>query len=159
MAEDVRHIDNPPMSVGFDFEAPLLAPLPFEEFDVGLTLTPKVDKTSPITVRQNKYPVPPRFIGQNVCGSLRADEVWVFDRHEIVVRHPRLAGPPCSSLTAGPATPSQADIRARCSPRLWGWTQGSRPPWRPRLPLPAPVLSAAAWMVPLMRGWGVVRRR
>ncbi|MEU1226273.1 hypothetical protein [Streptomyces sp. NPDC005828] len=94
MAEDSRHIDNRPTSVGFDFdyEDPLLAPLPFEEFDVGLTLTPKVDKTSRITVRQNKYSVPARFIGQNVRVLLRADEVWVFDRHEIVVRHPRLAG-------------------------------------------------------------------
>ncbi|MFC0058060.1 Mu transposase domain-containing protein [Streptomyces actinomycinicus] len=63
-----------------------------EEFDVGLTLTPKVDKTSRITVRQNRYSVPARFIGQNVRVSLRADEVWVFERQEIVVRHPRLAG-------------------------------------------------------------------
>lgn len=94
MAEDVRHIDNRPTSVGFDFdyEAPLLAPLPFEEFDIGLTLTPKVDKTSRITVRQNKYSVPARFIGTNVRVSLRADEVWVFERNKLVVRHPRLAG-------------------------------------------------------------------
>ncbi|MEU3317082.1 IS21 family transposase [Streptomyces sp. NPDC006662] len=93
-AEDARHIDNRPTSVGFDFEyeAPLLAPLPFEEFDIGLTLTPKVDKTSRITVRLNKYSVPARFIGENVRISLRADEIWVFDRHEIVVRHERLAG-------------------------------------------------------------------
>ncbi|MFF0752929.1 hypothetical protein [Streptomyces sp. NPDC004267] len=52
MAEDIRRFDNRPTPVGFDYEAPLLAPLPFEEFDVGLTLTPKVDKTSRITVRQ-----------------------------------------------------------------------------------------------------------
>ncbi|MFI6422812.1 Mu transposase domain-containing protein [Streptomyces sp. NPDC050842] len=92
--EDARHIDNRPTSVGFDFdyEAPLLAPLPVEEFDVGLTLTPKVDKTSRITVRQNKYSVPARFLGQNVRVSLRADEVWVFERHDLVVRHPRPAG-------------------------------------------------------------------
>lgn len=94
IAEDVRHIDNRPTSVGFDFdyEAPLPAPLPFEDFDIGLTLTPKVDKTSRITVRQNKYSVLARFIGTNVRVSLRADEVWVFDRNKIVVRHPRLAG-------------------------------------------------------------------
>ncbi|WP_331762395.1 IS21 family transposase [Streptomyces sp. NBC_01508] len=94
IAEDVRHVDNRPTSVGFDFdyEAPLMAPLPFEEFDIGLTLTPKVDKTSRITVRQNKYSVPARFIGTNVRVSLRADEVWVFERNELVVRHPRLAG-------------------------------------------------------------------
>ncbi|MFB6878370.1 hypothetical protein [Streptomyces sp. NPDC056323] len=80
------------MGFDFDYEAPLLAPLPFEDFDIGLTLTPKVDKTSRITVRQNKYSVPARFIGTNVCVSLRADEVWVFERNELVVRHPRLAG-------------------------------------------------------------------
>ncbi len=94
VAEDVRHIDNRPTSVGFDFdyEAPLLAPLPFEEFDIGLTLTPKVDKSSRINVRQNKYSVPARFIGTYVRVSLRADEVWVFERNKLVVRHPRLAG-------------------------------------------------------------------
>jgi hypothetical protein len=37
-------------------------------------------------------PVTGRFIGTNVRVSLRADEVWVFDRSEIVVCHPRLAG-------------------------------------------------------------------
>ncbi|MFG2919820.1 IS21 family transposase [Kitasatospora sp. NPDC048298] len=92
--EDARHIDNRPTSVGFDFayEAPLLAPVPDEEFDVGLTLTPRVDKTSRITVRQNKYSVPARFIGRTVRVSLRADEVLVFEQHKVVVRHPRLAG-------------------------------------------------------------------
>ncbi|MEU1509900.1 hypothetical protein [Kitasatospora sp. NPDC005748] len=46
--------------IGFDFayEAPLLAPVPEEEFDVGLTLTPRVDKTSRVPVRQNEYSVP-----------------------------------------------------------------------------------------------------
>ncbi|MFG2484855.1 hypothetical protein ACGFSI_19090 [Streptomyces virginiae] len=36
-AEDARHIDNRPTSVGLDFEyeAPLPAPLPFEDFDIG----------------------------------------------------------------------------------------------------------------------------
>ncbi|MGW2543088.1 Mu transposase domain-containing protein [Kitasatospora sp. NPDC001574] len=43
-------------------------------------------------VRQNRYSVPARFIGRNVRVSLRADEVIVFDRHQVVVRHPRLAG-------------------------------------------------------------------
>jgi hypothetical protein len=92
--EDARHIDNRPTSVGFDFAygAPLLAPVPAEEFDVGLTLTPRVDKTSGITVRQNKYSVPARFIGRNVRVSLRANEVLVFEQHKVVVRHPRLAG-------------------------------------------------------------------
>ncbi|MFG2489121.1 hypothetical protein ACGFSI_41085 [Streptomyces virginiae] len=78
-----------------EYEAPLLAPLPFEDFDIGLTLTPNVDKTSRITVRLNKYSVPARFIGENIRISLRADEIWVFDRHEIVVRHERPAGRYC----------------------------------------------------------------
>jgi hypothetical protein len=33
-------------------EADSLAPLPFEDFECGFTLTPKVDRTSRITVRQ-----------------------------------------------------------------------------------------------------------
>lgn len=92
--EDARHIDNRPTSIGFDFreEAPLLRELPFEEFDVGLTSMPKVNRSSRVTIRQNHYSVPARFIGRNVRVSLRADEVLVFDRHEIVARHPRLAG-------------------------------------------------------------------
>lgn len=92
--EDARHIDNRPTSVGFDFreEAPLLRPVPFEAFDVGLTSTPKVNRSSRITIRQNHYSVPARFIGRTVRVSLRADEVLVFDRHEVVARHPRLPG-------------------------------------------------------------------
>ncbi|MET8699853.1 hypothetical protein ABZW10_13420 [Kitasatospora sp. NPDC004723] len=92
--QDARHIDNRPTSVGFDFreEQPLLRPVPLDEFDVGLTSTPKVNRSSRVTIRQNHYSVPARFIGRNVRVSLRADEVVVFDRHEIVARHPRLPG-------------------------------------------------------------------
>jgi hypothetical protein len=91
-AEDARHIDNRPTSVGFDFrdEAPLLAPLPSDDFDYGVTLTPKVSKESRITVRMSHYSVPARFIGQRVRVSLRANELLVYDRLEVVARHPRL---------------------------------------------------------------------
>ncbi|MFF2148448.1 hypothetical protein [Kitasatospora sp. NPDC058190] len=59
---------------------------------MGLTSHPKVSKTSRVTIRQNQYSVPARFIGRHVRVSLRADEVIVFDRHKVVARHPRLAG-------------------------------------------------------------------
>ncbi|WP_073946623.1 IS21 family transposase [Streptomyces kebangsaanensis] len=90
--EDARHIDNRPTSVGFDFrdEAELLAPLPADDFDYGVTLTPKVSKESRITVRMSHYSVPARFIGQRVRVSLRANELLVYDRLEVVARHPRL---------------------------------------------------------------------
>ncbi|MEV7238451.1 hypothetical protein AB0N06_32285 [Streptomyces sp. NPDC051020] len=61
-------------SVGFNFvsETDLLLPLPFEEFECGITLTPKVDRSSRITVRQCHYSVPARFIGENVRVLLSA---------------------------------------------------------------------------------------
>ncbi|MER5531988.1 hypothetical protein ABT075_46690 [Streptomyces sp. NPDC002677] len=78
--------------MGFNFftEADQLTPLPFEEFECGITLTPKVDRSSRITVRQCHYSVPARFIGQNVRVLLRGNELLVFERREIVARHPRL---------------------------------------------------------------------
>ncbi|MGW2547213.1 IS21 family transposase, partial [Kitasatospora sp. NPDC001574] len=69
-AEDARHIDNRPTSVGFDFndEVGLLRPVPFEEFDVGLTLMPKVDKTSLLLTELQ--PEIPQFRGRiHVPGS------------------------------------------------------------------------------------------
>lgn len=91
--EDARHIHGRPRSIGHDFavEASLLGPLPFDDFDCGLTLTPKVGRDSRITVRQNYYSVPARFIGQRVRVSLRANDLVVYERHEIVARHPRLS--------------------------------------------------------------------
>lgn len=91
--EDARHIHGRPRSIGHDFavEASLLGPLPFDDFDCGLTLTPKVGRDSRITVRQNYYSVPARFIGQRVRISLRANDLVVYERREIVARHPRLS--------------------------------------------------------------------
>lgn len=91
-AEDERVLFGHNTSVGFRFreEAGLLRPLPAEEFDCGLTLTPKVWRDSRITVRQARYSVPARFIGRRVRVSLRANEVVVFDRRNIIARHVRL---------------------------------------------------------------------
>ncbi|MFE9500603.1 hypothetical protein [Streptomyces collinus] len=77
---------------GFNFhiEQDELAPLPAEEFECGITLTPKVERTSRITVRQCYYSVPARFIGQRVRALLWGNELLVFNKRELVARHPRL---------------------------------------------------------------------
>jgi len=91
-AEDDRHVHGRPVSIGDAFagERELLGPLPAEEFDCGLTLTPVVRRDSRIVVRQCYYSVPARFIGQRVRVSLRANELVVFDRRQVIARHPRL---------------------------------------------------------------------
>jgi hypothetical protein len=91
-AEDERVLHGRLTSVGFNFvsDSELLAPLPFEDFECGITLTPKVDRTSRITVRQCHYSVPARFIGQTVRVLLRGNELLVFERRKVVARHPRL---------------------------------------------------------------------
>jgi hypothetical protein len=48
----------------------MLAPLPFERFDPGLVLHPRVDRSSMVTVRQSKYSVPAYLIGPPVLVSL-----------------------------------------------------------------------------------------
>lgn len=91
-AEDRRHIQGSPTSIGFNFaaEADLLAPLAEDEFDCGITLTPTVRRDARIVVRQNYYSVPARFIAGVVRVSLRANELVVFDRNRVVARHERL---------------------------------------------------------------------
>jgi hypothetical protein len=64
--------------------------LPFDDFDCGVTLTPKVGRDSRVTVRQSQYSVPARFIGRRVRVSLRANDVVVFDRNKVIACHPRL---------------------------------------------------------------------
>jgi transposase len=93
MAEDDRHItgEADPVGVNFAAEAGLLAPLPGEDFDCGLTLAPLVRRDSRVVVRQCFYSAPARLIGRRVRVSLRAGEVWVFDGADVVARHPRLA--------------------------------------------------------------------
>lgn len=90
--EDARHIHGRPTSVGFDFEQerPLLHPLPADEYDTGIDLTPVVHRNGRVTVRQCYYSVPARFTGTKVRVKLRANEVWIFDGRNVVARHPRL---------------------------------------------------------------------
>jgi transposase len=91
-AEDGRQLLASPVTIGFNFavEAERLNPLPGEDFDCGITLTPTVRRDSRIVVRQCYYSVPARFIGRQVRVSLRANELVVFDRHQVVARHPRI---------------------------------------------------------------------
>ena len=91
LADDARRIANRTMSVGahFAFEAPLLRPLPAETFETGLSLTPRVDRYSRVTVRQCHYSVPARLIGHRVRAVLRASEVVLFEGRTQVARHER----------------------------------------------------------------------
>jgi transposase len=90
--DDRRRINERIRTIGQDFaaEQPFLAPLPAEEFDPGLVLNPRVDRSSMITVRMVKYSVPARFIGHRLRVSLRASEIVVFDDRAVVARHQRI---------------------------------------------------------------------
>lgn len=87
-----RRINTRIRTVGEDFtvEQPLLAAMPFERFDPGLQLHPRVDRSSLLTVRMAKYSVPARLIGRQVRVSLRASELVVFDGRTEVARHERV---------------------------------------------------------------------
>lgn len=90
--DDRRRINDRIRTVGQDFalEQTFLGPLPAEIFDPGLVLTPRVDRSSMVTVRMVKYSVPARFIGRSLRVSLRASEVLVFDGCAVVARHQRI---------------------------------------------------------------------
>jgi transposase len=93
--DDHRRLEGRTVTVSTDFalEAPLLRPLPGEAFETGLTLTPRVDRHSRISVRQVYYSVPARFIGARLRALLRAEEILVFDGatsgSRLVARHER----------------------------------------------------------------------
>lgn len=89
--DDHRRLEGRTVTVAADFalEAPLLRPLPGEAFETGVTLTPRVDRHSRISVRQIYYSVPARFIGVKLRTLLRAEQVLVFDGKTVVARHDR----------------------------------------------------------------------
>jgi len=91
-AEDARHIDGRARSIGADFaiEAPLLAPLPGEDFDCALTTAAKVDRYARVAVRQAHYSVPARLIGRQVRVRLSASQLVACDGRDVVATHPRL---------------------------------------------------------------------
>lgn len=90
--DEDRRIDNRLHTVAQDFavERRLLAPITAERFEPGLTLTPRVNRSSLIRVRMASYSVPARLIGRPVRVFLRASEVVVFDGRTEIARHPRI---------------------------------------------------------------------
>ncbi|WP_104044491.1 IS21 family transposase [Arthrobacter sp. ZGTC412] len=90
--DEGRRITDRIRTIGQDFaaEQPFLAPLPAEDFDPGLVLNLRVDRSSMVTVRMAKYSVPARFIGRTLRVSLRASRVVVFDGRSVVARHQRI---------------------------------------------------------------------
>lgn len=90
--DEDRRIGSRLRTVGADFavEQGSLAAMPVDDFDPGLQLIPRVDRSSLITVRMAKYSVPSRFIGRKVRVSLRASELVVFDGRTVIAEHPRV---------------------------------------------------------------------
>ena len=90
--DEQRRVGNRIRTVGQDYtlDRAGLAPLPVDRFDPGLTLTPRVDRSSLVRVRMASYSVPARLINRKVRVSLRASEVVVFDGRTEVARHPRV---------------------------------------------------------------------
>ncbi|WP_041944211.1 IS21 family transposase [Tsukamurella paurometabola] len=92
--DEGRRIDGRLRTVGQDYQhdRAALAPLPVEDFDPGLVLTPRVDRSAMITVRMVRYSVPAHLIGRRVRVSLQASQLLVYDGRALVARHQRVAG-------------------------------------------------------------------
>ncbi|WP_220658546.1 IS21 family transposase [Tsukamurella sp. TY48] len=92
--DEGRRIDGRMRTIGQDYQhdRAALAPLPVEDFDPGLILTPRVDRSAMITVRMVKYSVPAHLIGRRVRVSLQASQLLVYDGRTLVARHQRVAG-------------------------------------------------------------------
>ncbi|MFJ1832205.1 Mu transposase domain-containing protein [Streptomyces sp. NPDC088178] len=96
--------------------------MPTEDFECGVTLPPKVDRSSRITVPQCRYSVPTRFIGQQVRVLLQGNELLVFERRKVVARHPRLTErceyrDALDYLEIRPAKPGALQVPPRRQPR------------------------------------------
>lgn len=89
--DSARHIDRRRESVAdhFAIEREFLRRLPAEPFDVALSLKPRVDHKSRISVRQVYYSVPARYVAARVDVRLGADSVEVLDGSRVVARHAR----------------------------------------------------------------------
>ncbi|ARC58648.1 hypothetical protein AS850_16280 [Frondihabitans sp. 762G35] len=90
--DENRRIGDRIRTVAQDFalERQLLAPITAERFEPGLSLMPRVSRSSLVRVRMASYSVPARFIGRPVRVSLRASEVVVLDGRNEIARHPRV---------------------------------------------------------------------
>lgn len=81
-------------TIGQDFEreAGHLLPLPERPFETAISLEPRVDRYSRITVKMCTYSVPVRYIDRKVTVHLTGDCLVVFAGRREIARHPRLAG-------------------------------------------------------------------
>lgn len=100
-ADDGRVITGHHACVGAEFaaEAPLLQPLPVEVFDPAVVQDRRVDHRSRVSVRQNHYSVPARYVGRRLTVRLTATTVTILDGATIVGRHDRLFGRYLEALT------------------------------------------------------------
>ncbi|MGP3769654.1 IS21 family transposase [Streptomyces sp. SDT5-1] len=92
--DDGRRIRSRLRTIGesFTIEAPLLKPLPLEDFETGRLFSLRVNRYAQIGVRANHYSVPARLIGRQVRVVLHASELVVYDHGVEVARHERLMG-------------------------------------------------------------------
>ena len=91
--DDGRRITGRLATVGqaWEYERSMLGPLPADRFEPGQPLSPMVDHSALVTIRQAKYSVPASLIGRRVRALLRASEVLIFDGRRLVARHERVA--------------------------------------------------------------------
>lgn len=66
LVDETRRISDRIRTVGQDFaiEQPVLAPVTADRFEPGLSLSPRVNRSSLVRVRTASYSVPARFIGR-----------------------------------------------------------------------------------------------
>ena len=89
-----RRIGGRARTVGefLQIEKPLLQPLPDEPFETGLWLSPRVDRSAQVMVRNNRHSVPVRLIGRRVRVLLHASDLVIYDGRTEAARHERLPG-------------------------------------------------------------------
>ena len=94
LLDDSRVITGRPVTVGaaFTAEKPTLMGLPAEPFDPARLLQARVDNRARISVRQNFYSVPARYVGRRLEVRLSARTVEVFDGPSRVAVHERAFG-------------------------------------------------------------------
>lgn len=94
LVDDSRVITGRPITVGaaFTAEHPALMGLPAEPFDPARLLQARVDNRARISVRQNFYSVPARYVGRRLPVRLTARTVKVFDGPIQVALHQRAFG-------------------------------------------------------------------
>lgn len=92
--DDRRFVAGRPIRVEDHFaaEQTQLMALPAEPFDPKLWLRPRVDSKSRVSVRQNFYSVPVKYVGQRIDVGLGADTITIVDGARTVATHERLAG-------------------------------------------------------------------